>query len=113
MSNRVALITGSSRGIGRAIAWPWPEGCQIAVGYYESSQVEDEVNAAHRRDTEEVVGNVWQQGGEGGRCLLFAVAQQLVEQTVSPGPDRYSGQQCRINKDNWCCASVMRNGIRF
>jgi 3-oxoacyl-[acyl-carrier protein] reductase len=106
MSSRVALITGSSRGIGKAIALALAaDGCQIAVNYYESGQADAEVNASNRRDAEAVAGEIEALGSKavvlGADVSSSQSAQELVDQTVKVlGQIDILVNNAGINRDN-------------
>lgn len=82
LENRVALITGASRGIGRAIAREMAmEGASVAVNYFDDSQ------GVNRSDADRVVGELEKIGPGaikvGADVSDFGMAAGMVEEVLS------------------------------
>ncbi|MDD4776137.1 MAG: SDR family NAD(P)-dependent oxidoreductase, partial [Syntrophomonas sp.] len=60
MSKPVALVTGSSRGLGRAIAIELAKTCTVAINYYDKVDAE-----GNRAQAQEVLDLIEQAGGSG------------------------------------------------
>ena len=76
LTNKIALVTGASRGIGRAIALKLASlGAKVVVNYNKNSAAADEV-----------VATIKQNGGEAitaqGDVSLLADAQKVIKQTI-------------------------------
>ena len=82
MSKPVALVTGSSRGIGRAIALELGKNFNVAVNYYDKTEAE-----ANCAQAQEVLDMIRQAGGDGmvlGADVSDpASAAQLIEATIT------------------------------
>lgn len=79
MNNRVALITGSSRGIGRGIALSLAEaGIDVVVNYRSS-----------RQEAEEVVRAVHEAGRNAILCQADVSSRQAVEEMFMAAKDRF------------------------
>jgi 3-oxoacyl-[acyl-carrier protein] reductase len=78
--DRVALVTGGSRGIGKAIAWELVgQGCQVGVNYIDFDQ--------NKEQAEELVAEIIQSGGEAfavkGNVADPSEADAMVHQVVN------------------------------
>ncbi len=99
MSKPAALVTGSSRGIGRAIAIELAKNFKVAVNFYDKADAD-----SNRAQAQEVLDLIEQAGGEGvviGADVSDpASAAQLVEATVaSLGGIDVLVNNAGINKD--------------
>lgn len=87
MNSKVALITGSSRGIGKAIAKMLAEdGYGIMVNYYSNPQESPDIENANRLEAEAVAEEIKTAGGNaaafGADVSDSSSAQLLVDETV-------------------------------
>ena len=78
--DRVALVTGGSRGIGKAIAWELVgQGCQVGVNYIDFDQ--------NKEQAEELVAEIIQSGGKAfavkGNVADPSEADAMVHQVVN------------------------------
>ena len=89
LKGKIALVTGSSRGIGRAIALALArDGADVAVNYFDR---EAEAEASEARDPAIRQAMRFDTGG----CIGKRQVEKLVgEVGESPGGDRHPDQQC-------------------
>ncbi len=72
MDSRIALITGASRGIGRAVAVALAaNGCHVLINYRERQQ-----------DAEEVLASITNAGGKGELCAFDVANPSACEQAI-------------------------------
>ncbi|MDQ7793717.1 MAG: 3-oxoacyl-[acyl-carrier-protein] reductase [bacterium] len=96
LENRVALVTGGSRGIGRAIALALAaQGARVAVNYLSAGPA-----------AEDVVRQVTQAGGEAMTCRADVADGAGVEAMVAAVLERYGQLDILVNN-----AGVTRDGL--
>ncbi|MEO8373314.1 MAG: 3-oxoacyl-ACP reductase family protein [Candidatus Solibacter sp.] len=122
LTNKVALITGASRGIGRGIAEVFAdEGADVAVNYLESRQAAEDVAAwirargrramtvkadvANREQVEAMVEAVWRELGP-----IDVLVNNAGIETIVPFLDLTDEQWTRLTDINlrggWLCSQV-------
>lgn len=87
MNGKTVLVTGSSRGIGRAIALQFArEGYRVAVNYYDNPEAPPEVNQVNLQQAEEVLQEIEAAGSSGmlvgADVSKPAAAQSMVDQVA-------------------------------
>ena len=91
---KTALITGGSRGIGRAIALELGKSCYVAVGYTSSKD-----------SAEEVVGEIVKSGGEATAIQIDVTSSESIENAFTIIEKELNGVDILVNnagitKDN-------------
>ena len=123
LENKVALITGASRGIGRGIAEVFAEeGADVAVNYVGSADKAEDVaswvrsqgrraiavqgDVAKRDDVEAMVAKVWKELGP-----IDILVNNAGIETIVPFLDLTDDQWTRLTdvnlRGNWLCAQVV------
>ncbi|MEC7819821.1 MAG: 3-oxoacyl-[acyl-carrier-protein] reductase [Actinomycetota bacterium] len=91
---KTALVTGGSRGIGRAIALELGKSCYVAVGYTSSKD-----------SAEEVVGEIVKSGGEATAIQIDVTSSESIENAFATIEKELNGVDILVNnagitKDN-------------
>lgn len=91
---KTALVTGGSRGIGRAIALELGKSCYVAVGYTSSKD-----------SAEEVVGEIVKSGGEATAIQIDVTSSESIENAFTTIEKELNGVDILVNnagitKDN-------------
>ena len=91
---KTALVTGGSRGIGRAIALELGKSCYVAVGYTSSKD-----------SAEEVVGEIVKSGGEATAVQIDVTSSESIENAFTTIEKELNGVDILVNnagitKDN-------------
>ena len=91
---KTALVTGGSRGIGRAIALELGKTCYVAVGY-----------ASSKDSAEEVVGEIVRSGGEATAIQIDVTSSESIENAFTTIEKELNGVDILVNnagitKDN-------------
>ena len=91
---KTALVTGGSRGIGRAIALELGRSCYVAVGYTSSKD-----------SAEEVVGEIVKSGGEATAIQIDVTSSESIENAFTTIEKELNGVDILVNnagitKDN-------------
>ncbi len=140
MNTKVALVTGSSRGIGRSIALRLArEGYRTVINYYSNPQEYPEINKANQEQARQVLQEIEDAGGSG--IIVGAdVSNPLMAQELVEAASKEYGQIdvlvnnaginkdqliLRINDEEWdklintnlssafyCCRAALRQMVR-
>jgi len=96
MENKVALITGSGRGIGRAVALKLAsEGAKIVI------------NDLDEGPANEVVTEINEAGGEAVACVGSVTADDFAERFINTGIDTFGGIDVIVNNAGYTMDSLI------